>query len=254
MSDFAEIISGMEKKGELPNNLTQSQIAAIERSLQNYAADLGEYITAQALERIKTAIATAAKNLANPHTSEEPLNPATAREAVMAVVQDCAPGILQANNIDFALQVARDIVAGAAGYVRDASPDVVSEYPAWELVRMYDRDVPRGMRRGDKGELVPDPGQSWDARWTAAGGTLIDGRMIALKSDPIWQALGDGVGGYTDTLGNPFPPFAFNSGYDVENVSRKECLSLGLIGSKTAVAPPAIDFSKLFSLPKIAAL
>lgn len=53
--------------------------------------------------------------------------------------------------------------------------------------------------------------------------------MIALKDSPIWAALGDGAGDYTDTLDNPFPPFAFNSGMDWRDVPRAECEELGLI-------------------------
>ena len=91
--------------------------------------------------------------------------------------------------------------------------------PAWELVRMGTRRVPR---------------EDWPARWRAAGdsvnweGALKD-RFIALKSSPIWQALGDGAGGFADTLGNPYPPFAFSSGMSWLQVDRETCERLGLI-------------------------
>ena len=52
--------------------------------------------------------------------------------------------------------------------------------------------------------------------------------MVALKSSPIWQALGDGVGGFKDTLGNPYPPFAYSSGMGWTDISRRECAELGL--------------------------
>jgi hypothetical protein len=50
--------------------------------------------------------------------------------------------------------------------------------------------------------------------------------MIAKKDSPIWQAIADGAGGYEDTLGHPFPPFAFNSGMDWRAVPREEWESL----------------------------
>jgi hypothetical protein len=46
--------------------------------------------------------------------------------------------------------------------------------------------------------------------------------MCALKTSPIWQALADGAGGFEDTLGSPYPPFAFGSGMAWVNVRRSE--------------------------------
>jgi hypothetical protein len=53
--------------------------------------------------------------------------------------------------------------------------------------------------------------------------------MVALKSSSVWQQLGDGAGGYEDALGNPFAPFAFDSGMDTDEVSRDDVGKLGLI-------------------------
>lgn len=91
--------------------------------------------------------------------------------------------------------------------------------PAWELVRMGTRRVPR---------------EDWPARWNAAGNSVgwegaVKDRFIALKSSPIWQALGDGAGGFTDNLGNPYPPFAYSSGMDWRAVDRDTCIKLGLV-------------------------
>ena len=122
---------------------------------------------------------------------------------------------------------------------QNLTPEAVDEYPALELKRLYDRDVPRGTK---------DPDDGWPARWEAGGGELIDGRMVALKNDPIWQALGDGEGGYDDTLGNPFPPFAFNSGFETVDVSRAEAEELGLISEGEEVEPAEIDFGNLLNM------
>ena len=102
--------------------------------------------------------------------------------------------------------------------------------PAWELKRFETRAVPR-----------PD----WDRRWAAAGlacnfeGALKD-RFIALKTSPIWQHLGNGAGGYKDTLGNPYPPFAFSSGMDWVEVDRDKCIALGLIKEDEDIAAPSL--------------
>ncbi len=127
-------------------------------------------------------------------------------------------------------------------------------FPAWQLVRLYTREVPRG---------TPESGSvGWERRWHDAGvsvgwvGALGPGKpMIALKDSPIWQALGDGVGGYEDCLGHPFPPFAFNSGYDWRAVPRRECIDIELISIERvepkprpmpALAPAKPDFLRSF--------
>jgi hypothetical protein len=88
--------------------------------------------------------------------------------------------------------------------------------PAWELRRMGARKKPRG---------------DWKKRWSAAGNRCgwkgaLKKRMIALKTSPIWQALADGAGGFNDTLGSPYPPFAFGSGLAWAGVGRKEWMKL----------------------------
>jgi hypothetical protein len=100
-------------------------------------------------------------------------------------------------------------------------------YPAWELVRIFSRHIPRGSPESKS--------DGWDRRWTDAGesvewaGVARGAGMVALKDSPIWQALGDGAGGYADTLGHSIPPFAFNSGLGWQPVDRARCVSLELI-------------------------
>ena len=92
-------------------------------------------------------------------------------------------------------------------------------YPAWRLTRRAWRMVPR---------------KDWPQRWAAAGAAVgfegaLMGDFVALKSSPIWAALGRGEGGFKDVLGDPFPPFAFGSGMGWVRVSREECMELGLL-------------------------
>lgn len=105
-------------------------------------------------------------------------------------------------------------------------------WPAWELVRFEGRAQPR---------------QDWAARWRAAGESVawegaLQRRMIALKSSPIWEELGNGAGGFRDTLGNPYPPFAYSSGLDWMEVSAEECARLGL-STASAAAPETASLS-----------
>ena len=110
-------------------------------------------------------------------------------------------------------------MASSVATLSEQTDATLYQWPAWELTRMETRAVPRA---------------DWMQRWTAAGNSVgWDGALkrsfIALKSSPIWQALGDGVGGFTDTLGNPYPPFAYSSGMNWREVDRETCEKLGLL-------------------------
>ena len=129
--------------------------------------------------------------------------------------------------LDLIVKTRTEMAANAAR-INAQTAGTCYAFPAWELVRYENRRMPR----------------DWAARWKAAGdavgwiGVSRDyGTMVALKDSPIWQALGDGAGGYRDTLGNPYPPFAFSSGMDWSGVRRPRCIALGLI---TADTPPGV--------------
>lgn len=120
-------------------------------------------------------------------------------------------------------------VAGNRDYSRYAEP-------AWELFRLYTREIPRGSEESKSA--------GWEQRWRDAGDVVnFEGasqeRLVARKDSPIWQALGDGVGGYTDTLLNPFPPFAFRSGFAWKAVPREKAIRLGLVAAEETPAAQA---------------
>lgn len=134
------------------------------------------------------------------------------------------------------------------------TPEALFLFPAWELVRLRIREVPRGKKK--VGEVIKDdPANAWTRRWAEAGEEVnwegaVEKPMIALKDSPIWQALGSGAGGHNDALGNPYPPFAFGSGMDWRAVPRAECLSLGLMMThyqaqpmKASLAPDAKEIA-----------
>jgi hypothetical protein len=239
--------------------LTTQQQQALQNALRKYAGQ----VSAAKLKQILAGIKDSLTNVLNPQQVErdgkmvtEGLNPATARNAIADLLKKVTPEAL-ADEIDFTVKTATEVARGAGNYVQANDSDVVEAYPAWELLRVYDRTVPRGFRRGPKGGLIPVPSDAWPARWVAACRAAGDdkalavfektGRMIALKSSGVWQALGDGAGGYEDTLGNAFAPFAFNSGYDTDEVSDQDCLDLGLLEPGETPKGAAINFAKLFS-------
>lgn len=100
-------------------------------------------------------------------------------------------------------------VQQARGYIHHleaTAPGAVAAFPAQELVRRRRREIPR----------------NWHERWREAGGRFYPGgRMIALKDDPVWTAI--------SRFGTPYPPFDFNSGMGVRDISRSEAVALGII-------------------------
>lgn len=113
----------------------------------------------------------------------------------------------------------------AAGYVQAElanSHGARMAFPAQELLRFEDRERPR----------------DWKSRWIAAGGKLYGDRMIALKGDPIWINI--------SRFGQPYPPFDFNSGMGVEDVSYDEAVELGVIqeGYEPPEKSPLVEFNE----------
>ena len=129
--------------------------------------------------------------------------------------------------LDLILETQRQMAASVARISLETD-DTLDMFPAWELTRADKPAMPR---------------KDWPARWNAAGasvnwegarkgiyyGSGVGIGFVALKSSPIWAALGQGVGGYRDTLGNPYPPFAFGSYMDWVDVDRDTAEQLGLL-------------------------
>lgn len=173
----------------------------------------GKLSTAQARERLLRTLEAMGHS---PHDEGGLKNPASIRR------------------LDLIVNTQADMAASVARLMTQ-TPGTLDDFPAWELTRFEGRRVPR---------------KDWRARWTLAGQSVgwagalpmtATGRMVALKSSPIWQALGDGVGGFTDSLRNPYPPFAYSSGMDWLDVSREEAERLGLkIPASQQIAVPSL--------------
>jgi len=100
-------------------------------------------------------------------------------------------------------------------------PELLDAFPAQEFLRIESRHVPR---------------EDWPERWRAAGGRFYDGRMIALKNDPVWTQL--------SRFGRPWPPFDFGSGMGIEDVDRDEAERIGLIAPGQQPLAKDEDFNK----------
>ena len=133
--------------------------------------------------------------------------------------------------LNLILHTQEDLMRGAAQKARGNDGSRAMQFPAWELVRVFNRRVPRGtLHSGTKG---------WPARFVESGGVLrFDGagkeRLVAFKDDPVWAALGDSSI-FSDALDVDHPPFAFNSGMGWVEVHHSDASRLGLVRT----APPA---------------
>lgn len=154
--------------------------------------------------------------------------------------------------INFFLTTQEELMRGAAQKARGEDGSRLVQFPAWELVRIKHREVPRGSEAsGTKG---------WVDRWIQAGGKLLtdakghtititdspfadergQARLIALKTDPVWQALGDSDI-FDDALDVSHPPFAFNSGKSWREVHHSEARALGVEVKSLRASEPQKD-------------
>jgi len=123
---------------------------------------------------------------------------------------------------------------GFAYWKTHNDPDVIQAAPAQELIRIEARRKPR----------------DWRQRWREAAGAASDGdayrmltdndRMIARIDSGIWLQLGTL---FPDSLGNPFPPFAFGSGMNLRAVMRDEAIELGLIQGTERIQGNDVEFN-----------
>lgn len=136
-------------------------------------------------------------------------------------LQDLSSRARMQLQIETNVRQARSVAQAKAG----STPSALSMFPAWKLVRIYGRRVPRdwGLRWMAAGDSV-----GWEGAAKGYPGPTGEPRMIALKSSPIWEAIGAGAGGYSDTLGNAYPPFAFGSGLGWLEGSAEESKAVGL--------------------------
>lgn len=127
--------------------------------------------------------------------------------------------LLTERRLDVMIETNVGLARGYADHLRATTEGALRAFPAYELVRVKQRKRPR----------------DWDARWKAAAqavgweGVAKDGH-IALKTSPIWAKL--------SAFESPHPPFDFNSGMGVDDVSRRECIRIGLIDEDTPPQKP----------------
>lgn len=144
------------------------------------------------------------------------VNKATARCEFRAALAEKKQG-MEDERLELCLDTAHALACGHANWLN--SQTNIDAYPAWELCSVFQRD-----------EIV-----DWKHRWEEhAGRVLPDGRMIALKTDPIWFRI--------SSFGLPFPPFELDSGMRLDGVHQTEAVELGLLNQNGQPAPDSVDF------------
>ena len=148
--------------------------------------------------------------------------------ALKGTLQD----LLSFRRRDLIVRTQVELMRGAGQQTRGHTPDRLRAFPAWELVRVADRNATRhwgGVEMGSEKDALTEP------RWTIAGGRLAAGKMVAFKGDPVWGELG-AYDNFKDALGVDHPPFAFESGMGWREVSADEAARLGVTGPNRETA------------------
>lgn len=238
---FAEALQSRQVRALLPSELSSAEFRAIDQQLLRYATLSARTSNAKHLQRISDFV----DSILNPQTVDregrpvtEGMNVAAARTRLKAGLQEDGylptPGeagtikdLSSDQRLNLVIKTNVEMAQGFGHWQQSQDEDVLDGWPAQELFRAEARKEER----------------DWLTIWRGAGGSLFDGRMIALKNDPIWNELGNA----DDGLGNPWPPYRFNSGMWVRDVSRVDAERFGLLTPGQRVAPQRLDFDAALS-------
>ena len=240
-SNVTEALKQWRSREVFPTDLSSEEILGFSRELRMRSVFSARTTNAEYLQEIGKVVDDMLSGKINMATGRLRLmrklkqlgyDPQVGFPGDMAAIPPAERGSLQdlssKARLNLVLETSQRVAANYGRMVEGNTEYARFAYPAWELVRLYQRNVPRG---------TPDSHtEGWLVRWRDAGEAVdwdgaVESPMIARKDSPIWQALGDGAGGYQDTLSNPFPPFAFNTGLAWKAVDRAWCVSLGLIAA-----------------------
>jgi hypothetical protein len=134
--------------------------------------------------------------------------------------------------LDLIIETNSSMAAGYGDWLYNQQPAILDQWPAQELFRAAQSKMHRNWR-GDDGDM---PNEPIEGRWLEAGGTIYDGKMIALRNDDIWVNI--------SRFGTPYPPFDFNSHMRTRLVPRRTAIDIGLIDRDAQIAPQSRRFNE----------
>lgn len=252
---FWEALEKSRERGLLPTELTSAEIGRMRQDVIDRSVLSARCNSARHLQAIKDTVDDLLNGKINKATararirdSAEALgyDPARGFRGEKAV-EPAMPGSLQDHSsdtrINLILETQVSQMRGFGQWKQGQTSAALFQFPALELIRLFPREVPRGLKRTKGGALVEDPGNDWIARWEKAGGQFFNGRMIARKDDPVWERLGSREL-FADGLGTPYAPFAFNSGFRTRPVSRETCIALGVIAEGDRIEGTAAEMNE----------
>jgi hypothetical protein len=236
---FSEALQAREIQSVLPTTLTSEELAKIDPDILSRALFSARTVSAEYLQKLADIIDRILRG---------ELDYATGRLELKKFLDEIgyAPlppeegkitDLSSSLRINLVLNTQTAMARGYGQWIRGQDPVILDEWPAQELHRAYLRKKTR-----DQGPLP------WRTRWQMAGGELVRGRMIAIKNTAVWDNLGSRQL-FADGLGNPYPPFAFNSGMRVRSITREEAMSLGLIDRDTQIEPQDRGFNEDLQVP-----
>lgn len=238
---FDEAIKIAQRKHLLPTDLTSAELHALAGELKRRAVFSSRLALADPLQQLQDDLAQIVSGEKDPAGVLRSIPEAKARLGrALQNAGYAAPEGKEGTLLDHLSDARRQLIVETnvldtlnfGRFQKSQNKVTLEVLPAWELVRMRQPRKPEWMR-------------DWDERWEAAREDAGDegctaassGRLVALKNHPIWAALGDGAGGYQDTLGNPWPPFAFHSGMNWINIGRDTAIELGLMSDDDTIEP-----------------
>lgn len=220
---FEEALADRAVRGLLPSSLSSAELMAIDPTIRRRAIFSATVEDASHLSELDRVI----RRILDPDHGEDgqPRRPgdymsaprarAELREHLERIGYEPSPG--EAGGIkdlssEARIRIQLEVPVAFArnyGHAKQANdPAVLDEFPGQRLLPSY-ADEPR-------------PNAWWTARWRAAGLPGPFGSdFVALKSDPGWVRLSD--------FGYPYPPFAWGSRREIEDVDRETCEAYHLI-------------------------
>ena len=247
-------------KDLMPTSLDSAGIRELDASLKNQslfsAQTTNEYLLQKYRDFISSILHPATEQRPDRVTPENPegnvttgLNPTYARRAIKDFLAEIgyepAPDdagtikdLSSDARIELVIKTNVQMAQGQGNWLRSQNAGVLDAFPADELFRLEDRVKKREWLNRFRlaGSQTGDPiGTGWTI--------TPDERMIALKNHDIWNQLGSSEN-FDDALDTAWPPFAFNSGMWVRDISRAECQEIGLVEDKA-------DLPKIVSLAEM---
>jgi hypothetical protein len=220
-------------KSILPTTLSSAELEQISTEIRERALFSARVTNAEYLQEIDDVL----QKFINGE-----INLATARVQLRAKLTELgyepAPGeegkitdFASDERINLVLNTNAQMAAGYGAWLQGQSAPILDQWPAQEIFRLQGRMKPREWQT-----RFTDAAASTGSQYVVTKFDEHNFQAVALKNDPIWEAI--------SRFGTPYPPFDFNSGMWVRDVTRDRAMELKLIDRDTQIAPQDRNFNQ----------